>query len=296
MLTLAAHDGGRCQAGRDHRVSSSPPAGWTPGLRDSSRPRRAVALRLAGGRRRPKTWSAVGRRSRAAGRAADGCATGARAETRKDDERVGSLVVRVLAQRVKTSTATVGDFSFGVKFWWTKDDGVEASRPSHCAACGAAAHRGDGRLRLHGHGSRERTVWGPTEPSTAPAETSVRVRRYRCTDCGAARTVLPRGLGRWLRYSLSAIALALTAWAVWLRPAAAVRTQMSPLRTFGSDDAERWRSLPRWARRATALFDLPAGSQAAPRQQAARASQLVRARGPTSASEAARVVIGAHAG
>ena len=215
----------------------------------------------------------------------------------EDDEQVSRhLVVRVLARRVKTSTQTVGDSGFGVKFWWTEDDGVEASRPSHCAACGAAAHRGDGRLRLHGHGSRERTVWGPTEPTTAPAETSVRVRRYRCTDCGAARTALPRGLGRRLRYSLSAIALALTAWAVWLMPAATVRAQVSPLRQVGAADAERWRSLPRWARRAAALFDLPAGSQDAPRQQAARAAQLVRARGPTGAPEAARVVIGAHAG
>lgn len=174
---------------------------------------------------------------------------------------------------------------------------MEASRPSHCAACGVEAHGGDGRLRLHGHGSRERTVWGPTLLGTAPALSSVRVRRYKCTACGAARTVLPRGLGRLLRYSLSAVALALTAWALWLLPAAEVRAQLSPLRLFGAADAERWRSLPRWARRAEALFGLPPGAgEAAPRQKAARAAALVRARGPTGAPEAARVVIGAHAG
>lgn len=198
---------------------------------------------------------------------------------------------------MKTSTATTfGDFDFEVKFWWTKDDGVEACRPSHCAACGAAAHRGDGRLRLHGHGSRERTVWGPTLAASAPALTSVRVRRYKCTDCGAARTALPRGLGRWLRYSLSAIALALTAWAVWLCPAAAVRADVSPLRIVGPSEVGRWRSLRRWARRAAALFELPATAEAAtPHKHAARVAQLVRARGPTDAPEAARVVIGAHA-
>lgn len=196
---------------------------------------------------------------------------------------------------MKTSTATVDDFGGGVKFWWTKDDGVEASRPSHCAACGAAAYRGDGRLRLHGHGSRERTVWGPTLPATTPALTSVRVRRYKCTDCGAARTVLPRGLGCRLRYSLSAIVLALQAWAVWLAPSAAVRAEVSPLRARGPADADRWPSLSRWARLAAALFDMPA-AEATPRQRAARAAQLVRARGPTDAPDAVRVVIGAHAG
>jgi hypothetical protein len=213
-----------------------------------------------------------------------------------DDEQVRRhLVVGGARPNVKTSTVTVDDFWYGVKFWWTKDDGVEASRPSHCSACGAAAHRDGGGLRLHGHGSRERTVWGPTLPQTAPALSLVRVRRYKCTDCGAARTALPRGLGQRLRYSLSAIALALTAWAVWLLPPVTVREQVSPLRAFGSADAERWRSLSRWARRAAAVFDLPAAVETAPRQCAARAAQLVRARGPTDAPEAARVVVGAHA-
>lgn len=138
-------------------------------------------------------------------------------------------------------------------------------------------------------------MWGPTLPATAPAMRSVRVRRYKCTDCGAARTVLPRGLGRRLRYSLSAIALALAAWAVWLLPSAEVRARVSPLRRFGPADADRWRSLPRWTRSAAALFDLPAAAETTPRQRAARAAQLVRARGPTDAPDAARVVIGAHA-
>lgn len=194
-----------------------------------------------------------------------------------------------------SSNTTVGDLGDEVKFWWTKDEGVEASRPSHCLACGVAAHGGDGRLRLHGHGSRERTVWGPMAWSERPALTSVRVRRYKCTDCGAARTVLPRGLGRLLRYSLSAIALALMAWAVWLSPAATVRGQVSPLAVRGPADADRWRSLPRWAGQSAALFGLPPSVATTPRACAARAAALVRARGPTGASEAARVLIGAHA-
>lgn len=197
---------------------------------------------------------------------------------------------------MKTSTVTVDEFAGWVKFWWTKDDGVEACRPSHCGACGAAAHRADGRLRLHGHGTRERTVWGPTLPDTAPVLTPVCVRRYRCADCRAARTILPRGLGLKLRYSLSAIALALAAWAVWLRPASRVRAAVSPWRQVGPSEVGRWRMLRQWAHRAAVLFDLPAAAESTLRARAARAAQLVRARGPTGAPEVVRVVIGAHVG
>ena len=137
-------------------------------------------------------------------------------------------------------------------------------------------------------------MWGPTLPDMAPVLTSVRVRRYKCADCCAARTVLPRGIGRRLRYSLSAIALALTAWAVWLRPAVAVRADVSPWPRVGPSEIGRWRSLRQWARRAVSLFKLPAAADSTTRQRAARAAQLVRVRGPTGTPEGVRVVIGAH--
>jgi len=200
---------------------------------------------------------------------------------------------------MKTSEAgtKVGEIGREVKLWLAKDDGVEASRPSHCAACGAAAYRGDGRLRLHGHGRRQRTVWGPQQPDGAPSEWDAWVRRYRCTGCRSVRTAARPGLGRRLRYSLCAIALALTAWAVWLLPATEVRARVSPFRTVGSNEAERWRSLRRWARRAAGLFGLPAAATVAtPKEQAARAARLVRARGPTDRAEAERVFIGARVG
>lgn len=205
-----------------------------------------------------------------------------------------SSVVRLSPLKTSEAFSTFSDVELQVKSWLVIGD-VEASRPSHCAACGAAAHRGDGRLGLHGHGSRERTVWGPTAPHTAPALATVRVRRYRCTSCGAARTVQPAGLASRLRYSLSAIALSLMAWAVSLMPAADVRAQVSPLRIVGPSEDGRWRSLRRWARSAAALFGLPTAAATAPREQAARAAHLVRARGPTDAPEAVRVFLGAHA-
>jgi hypothetical protein len=123
-----------------------------------------------------------------------------------DDEPVRASSSSGCSPRsLQVSTATVGVFEHEVKFWWSQDEGVEASRPSHCGACGAAAH---------GHGSRERTVCGPPTPDGAPRRAVVRVRRYRCTRCRAARTVQRPGLAAQLRYSLNAITLALTAWAL----------------------------------------------------------------------------------
>ena len=196
---------------------------------------------------------------------------------------------------MNASTTTVSDLGAEVKFWLAKDEGVEASRPSHCGACGLAAYRSDGLLRLHGHGRRSRTLWGPQTGDGAPRLWEAWMRRYRCTTCGAARTVQPRGLAARLRYSLCGIALALYAWAVWLWPAPRVRAQVSPFAIVGASEADRWRSLGRWAERAAALFSLPSAATAPPvRRRAARAAQLVRARGPTDAAEAVRVFIGAR--
>ena len=46
----------------------------------------------------------------------------------------------------------------------------------------------------------------------------VLARRYRCTACGAVLVVVPRGVGRSLRYTLEAIAYALSLWG-YARPA-----------------------------------------------------------------------------
>ncbi len=55
---------------------------------------------------------------------------------------------------MKTCEASMKFVDLGgeVRSWLAKDDEVEASRPSHCATCGAAAYLDNGRIRLHGHG------------------------------------------------------------------------------------------------------------------------------------------------
>jgi hypothetical protein len=140
-------------------------------------------------------------------------------------------------------------------------------------------------------------MWGPPSPDGAPGLWDVPMRRYRCTSCGAVRTAVRPGLGARLRYSLCAIALALTAWAIWGWSAANVRAEVSPFRIVGASEAERWRSLRRWAVRSESLFRLPKSpTSAGPRLRAARAVALVRARGPTDAAERMRVFVGARAG
>ena len=166
----------------------------------------------------------------------------------------------MLTCQVKTSKAAgrVGHFDPEVKGCVVEDHGVEAIRPSHCAVCRLPAREGN-RIRLHGHGRRRRCLWGPQGPGDIPVFWDAWARRYRCTSCEAVRTVLPPGVFATLRYWLPAIAMAFWAWGVRRETAASVRQRLSPWRSVGASDAERWRSLRRWARRAEVLFELPTG-------------------------------------
>ena len=116
-----------------------------------------------------------------------------------------------------------------------------------------------------------------------------------CVDCHACLTVLPAGLGRAYRYSLSAIAIALALWALGRQSAAEVRRRVSPQRQVGDSEPGRWRSLRRWTEGADELFKLAARPAAtATRELAARIAQLVVARGPTELGELERAFAGAQ--
>lgn len=108
-----------------------------------------------------------------------------------------------------------------------------------------------------GHGLRERSVEGPTAPGEEPVTLDVRARRYACRACDAILIVLPRGVGRGVRYSLSAIAHALALWGHARWSAAKTRAATSAARARGPDSPERWSSLRRWTARAAALFGAP---------------------------------------
>ena len=91
--------------------------------------------------------------------------------------------------------------------------------------------------------------------------------------------VVPRGVARGYRYSLSAIAWALALWAYQQLPAAAVRARTSTARCVGAAGATRWASLRRWTRYAATLFGI-APSTRTLRACAARVATFVASRVP----------------
>lgn len=123
---------------------------------------------------------------------------------------------------------------------------------------------------------------GPSEPGEAPASTTVAARRYRCRSCGAVLVVVPRGVGRALRYTLDAIGYALALWGYAQVTAEQARRAVSAAKARSPSAPEQWSSLRRWAAAAPRLF----GSGSAPsaggplREQAKRLSAWLASRAP----------------
>lgn len=136
-------------------------------------------------------------------------------------------------------------------------------------------------LGLHGHGLRDRAVFGPPGADADPARAWVRCRRYRCVGgaCGAVILVVPRGVAPRRHYSLVAIAMAMTLWGILALPPARVRERIcaSPSVAWGTE----WSTLRRWAHAARALVDLPAAVVTL-REAAARVAQIAIGRAPPS--------------
>jgi hypothetical protein len=105
-------------------------------------------------------------------------------------------------------------------------------------------------------------------------------RRYRCRSCGAILVVVPSGVGRGYRYSLGAIAWALSLWAYERATAAQVRTRTSTAKTVGAASATRWASLRRWTRCALSLFGVAPGGGGTLRERAAVIAAFVAAQAP----------------
>jgi hypothetical protein len=172
----------------------------------------------------------------------------------------------------------------GVKSWATLPPGVDEARPGRCPVCEAPSRPVGGALGLHGHGLRERHLWGPAAPGDLPELIGILVRRYQCQPCGAVIVVVPRGVLRRRLYSAAAVALALAWYGVAGLAPAEVRAQVSPLRIVGATAAAGWASLRRWAgavrggRLFPAVRALP--TEATLRQVAARAATTLAAYAP----------------
>jgi hypothetical protein len=187
------------------------------------------------------------------------------------------------ADRLETETRSkrrIVHCAIDVKSWATGAPSCEAVRPSCCAACAAASREPGRALRIVGHGRRTRTVEGPLAPGEEPALTGLLARRYRCRACGAILVVVPAGVGRAYRYSLGAIALALSLWAYERATAAQVRARTSTAKTVGAASATRWASLPRWTRSALGLFGVAPGEDGTLRERAAKVATFVAAQAP----------------
>ncbi len=151
---------------------------------------------------------------------------------------------------------------------------VEAARPAECHGCSAPSRRPGHALGLHGHGVRERQVRGPLDVAAPPGTVVVRVRRYRCTGCGAVLTVVPRGVAACRHYGHAAIAMALALWAIVGQPVKRVRQRVCAWQ-IGDELARDWSALRRWARAAGVRLGL-----ATPIAAAARAAQIAMGLAP----------------
>jgi len=146
------------------------------------------------------------------------------------------------------SGASVVRSPLDIKSWVQRPPTVAEARLSRCPACGAASCPVGGRIQLHGHGTRERQVYGPAAPGAPPELVTVTARRYRCVPCGAVVIVVPREVQGRRQYTASAIGFALALWGLVLATAAEVRRRVSPARVVGHAAAVGWATLRRWAR------------------------------------------------
>lgn len=135
-----------------------------------------------------------------------------------------------------------------IKRWQQRPPTVAEARPARCPACGTASCPLGGAIHLHGHGTRERQVRGPTGPDEPPAMIVITARRYRCVPCGAVIIVVPREVRGRRVYSASAIGFALALWGLVLATAAEVRRRVSPAKIVGDTAVTGWVTLRRWAR------------------------------------------------
>lgn len=86
---------------------------------------------------------------------------------------------------------------------------------------------------LHGHGRRERQVWGPAGADGAPELRHTWVRRFQCKLCEATMTVGPRELLTKRLYSAAAIAMALALFGLAGLSLPEVRARVSPWTAVG---------------------------------------------------------------
>lgn len=170
------------------------------------------------------------------------------------------------------------------KSWISATPSVDQLRPGSCPACGTASRPPGKALALHGHGKRERQLWGPVDPEAPPEVTTIFVRRYLCQRCDAVITVGPKAVLRKRLYSAGAVGLAFALWALSGLSAPEVRKLIKPGSAVGAAAARTWLTLRRWARDLPSLFVVvrPCPAGWTPRRAAGRAATTLASLAPES--------------
>ena len=170
--------------------------------------------------------------------------------------------------------------------------GVGEARPSRCPPCGVPGVGLDGRVNLHGHGLRERTISGPPQLGAAPELNGLILRRFECQRCRAVLVVGPRGIVPGYLYSAMALGLALLLWGALRQRDEDVQRAISINRLRGQSRPERWQTARRWAKAAAAgevWSSVQVTLQGTRRELAERVSRILCARAGPAPTDAERI-------
>jgi hypothetical protein len=169
-------------------------------------------------------------------------------------------------------------FARSVKHWIADTPGVHDARPPITPCCNVASVPPGAFLVLHGHGTRPRTVRGVLAPDDTPQFHELRVRRYRCTACGATCTVVPVDVLPRKHFGAITIAVALALYGALHEALDEVWRVLNPSRIRGLE-SRGWDSVLRWISLVTELFPdvRPSPPQWSSRQVAERAAMTLAA-------------------
>lgn len=169
-------------------------------------------------------------------------------------------------------------FARPVKDWIASTPGVHDARPPITPCCGIASVPPGAPIVLHGHGLRGRTVRGVLDDGEPPTFHELRVRRYRCTACGATCTVVPADVLPRKHFGAVSVALALAFYGALERSLRAVYGALNPT-TIRGHCARGWDAVLRWIAILSALFPdvRPSPPDFTSRQVAARAAMTLAA-------------------
>lgn len=144
---------------------------------------------------------------------------------------------------------TVIESDLDVNKWTQGPPSVASIRPVRCPHCQGGGAR-NGQRGMHGHGLRERFLAvGPEGKAVL-----IRVRRYRCRDCGHVVTVCPPCVVPRRFFGRFRIAVVLVLWTLGGRTLRSLRATYTEPCQRGMSGEREWPMVRRWVREARRIF------------------------------------------